>query len=117
MAVLYGKIATINDLSHETGSIRPVARDGSNRVQVLDSSIAYVTEGSHVLLRDPRLIEGYGMAIAVEGATLSGAFSYTHGLADGDVSIEDSIHSVLVCGFIHHDGELMPVCSVADNDV
>ena len=117
MAVLYGKITTINDLSHETGSIHLVARDGSSCMQVLDSSSAYMPEGSHVFLRTPRLVEGNGMSVTIEGTAEVSSFAVSHIVAGGDVGIEDCIHIVLVLGFLHHISKFFPVVGVVDVDI
>ena len=83
-------------------------------MEILDSGITNVTEGSHLIIT--RFIEGQRVAITVESTAINCTFSYSHNLTGFDVGLETGIHPRLVYGIIHHHSERVPVASVADND-
>ena len=85
-------------------------------MQVLDSSCTYMSEGSNIPSVRPVLVEGQRIAVTVKGAAVVGFLGNSHMLTGGDIGSQYGVHVVLVSGFIHHHGELVPVAVITDGE-
>ena len=98
----------------EASRIHFVGLNGTCRMKVLYSSIAYITKGSNKSLARPLFVEGQRMAVTIEGAAIVCLMGYSHVLTGRDVGIKNSIHVIPISGIIHHHGKRMPVTSITD---
>ena len=117
VAVLHGDRRTGQDRADETGYVPLAGLNGTCDVQIFDSSIAHIAEGSHDTLVSG-CPDGQRVTVAVEDAIVGDTCSpsYVHiGLCD--VGIEAGVHRALAFSRIYHVAEGRPVLGIADGEV
>ena len=117
MAVLNVDSTSCKNLANETACKLMVVINGACRVQVADSGIAYISEGSKTFCAMVIYAESQRVAVAVESAAIVVfCFPADHDGTDINVGRENGIHIILTLGVLHHIPECSPVIGSTDDD-
>ena len=102
--------------SNQSCRMIAIATHLTRYVQVLDSGISHISEGSGSCTVASTDIDIQRMTVTVECAAKDGCIASSHIIADRDVGIKTGIYPVSVLGNLHHVPERIPVIGIANDN-
>ena len=119
MAILNDNGAAVEGGCHKTGDIALVGLDGTLHMQVAESGIAHIAEGSHEtpVENTSVKIDCQRMAVSVEDTTVGNILSPADAyVATVNVGIEAGVYVVFTLGSSHLFAKGHPVISRTDGE-